>query len=70
MRFLLLTLLVFLAIWLIRQLLDKPKRQQPQQAKVVPCAYCGVHLPQAEAIARNEHFFCSEAHYNEWQSNQ
>ena len=29
---------------------------------MVPCAHCGVHLPEHEAIAEGELHFCGEAH--------
>jgi uncharacterized protein len=28
----------------------------------VQCAYCGVYVPEQEALASGGHFYCSDAH--------
>ncbi|MEW6707788.1 MAG: PP0621 family protein [Pseudomonadota bacterium] len=40
----------------------KPRAKQPRLQSMVRCAHCGVHLPQDEAVAGDELFYCSEAH--------
>jgi len=41
----------------------KPQTSQARTTAVVPCAHCGVHLPQGEALFNDAgQPFCSEAH--------
>ena len=35
---------------------------QLEGGKMVPCTWCRVHTPQAEAIREGDHWFCSSAH--------
>ncbi|MCE7528395.1 1,6-anhydro-N-acetylmuramyl-L-alanine amidase AmpD [Polynucleobacter sp. IMCC 29146] len=32
---------------------------------IVPCAYCGVHLPAQDCLEREQRFYCCSAHCNE-----
>lgn len=45
---------------------NEPKPPQPttetHYAIMVQCDYCGIHLPQEEAINSANGLFCSEAH--------
>lgn len=34
----------------------------PVREKMVKCEYCSIHLPQDEAIAGGEHWFCKPEH--------
>lgn len=34
----------------------------PVREKMVKCEYCSIHLPQDEAIAEGEHWFCKPEH--------
>lgn len=62
-------LLVAVAIWFLVKGLKKPSApREPRPAKslsgerMVSCAHCGVHLPESDATASWEHFYCSEDH--------
>ena len=64
-RILLLGIVIALAIMLYRKI----KRAQQSKASstgVTPamrkCAHCGVHVPQAEALAHDNRWYCSRAH--------
>lgn len=68
-------LIIILAVWVAykvaRQLYRSHQRKQlaEQQAAsnslevtVVPCEYCGVHIPKGEATSANGHYYCSDRH--------
>ena len=69
------TLILIFAIWLAfvlaRQLMrsrrqnrvadtSAPKHSLP--VTVVPCAYCGLHIPKNEALAANGRYYCCTSH--------
>ncbi|HEC13015.1 MAG TPA: hypothetical protein ENI80_07155 [Acidiferrobacteraceae bacterium] len=31
-------------------------------SRIVPCAHCGVHIPEADAISHRGQFFCCKKH--------
>lgn len=31
-------------------------------SRIVPCAHCGVHIPEADAISHQGQFFCCKKH--------
>lgn len=47
---------------------NTPPQQSRQQgsSRVVKCQHCAVHLPETEAIAYKEQWFCSPAHMERW----
>jgi uncharacterized protein len=62
-------LLIFLAIWLVlgfvRTALARRRQHREEDTgidKMVPCAHCGVHVPQSQALFREDKAYCSEAH--------
>ncbi len=76
-RFLVLAGLVVLAVWLVRRALRAPDaagaaaKGAPQAGRgaaaaeageLVRCERCGLHLPRAEATARDGRVFCGEEH--------
>lgn len=78
-RILLLLALVFLGIFLLRKMMGsrnpKPgeenqgrsgdsKKSDPQNAALIRCAHCGVHLPQSDAFWREGQAYCSSTHRN------
>lgn len=68
--FLLLVVLVFFAVLFIlkrinqfRQRQDIEEASEPTPSEqMVKCAYCGVHLPESDAIQNGEKHFCGDAH--------
>lgn len=70
-------LLVILLIWVAWRLLrgvitgsgNSPQNSNPgsNPTRMVKCSQCGVHLPEQEAIQRDEHFFCGRPHLEAWQ---
>ena len=67
LRFLLLMLGLFLAglyLWraLIRLARGGARRDLPAKERMVPCARCGLYVPEGEALAREALFYCSEEH--------
>lgn len=65
LRPLLLIVAIVVLVWLVRRALRAHSRQERDAtpaAKLVPCANCGMLLPQAEARALGALFYCSEQH--------
>ena len=66
-RLVVIVLLVVAGVWLLRRALRgverEPDSRTPQtQGELVRCAHCGMHLPLAEARARDDRVYCSEEH--------
>lgn len=72
MRNLLIFLLVLGAVWWVRRALTRSRttsredrRQRAAEAlpeRILACAHCGVHVPEAEGVRDGEVFYCCEAH--------
>ena len=68
LRWLVLAAAVFAAIWLLRRSLSRRDGGRPraarerEQAALVSCAHCDVHLPRGEALEHAGNFYCSEEH--------
>ena len=65
MKYLVLLLIVLGGIWWIRQ--QRKPDQQPSTKKsgpqvMVPCAHCGTHVPENDAIRGAHGLYCSAAH--------
>lgn len=62
-----LLLLIFFAIvwWAWKKRSIPPPTDVPPAPPVecmVTCAHCGVHLPESDALADGEQYFCNKAH--------
>jgi hypothetical protein len=79
----LIRLLTYLAVgyflWLtVKNYLRKQEQRQanaaqkkPQSpARIVQCQHCGVHLPETDALAASERWFCNNEHQQRWLLNQ
>lgn len=66
MKVLIVLLAIFLLFWaarLLRRSRRVPQRQSPRrEADMVQCAYCGLHIPETEAIAQDGRHYCCQAH--------
>lgn len=66
MKYLLLLLVIAGVLWWTRSrsrsIGREPPAAPPALQSMVPCAYCGVHLPRAEAVPGALGLYCSEAH--------
>lgn len=65
MKYALLILLVLLVWWLLRPRVRRPpgpSRGPRAPQTMVHCAHCGVHLPQADALAWRGSYYCDETH--------
>lgn len=76
-RILLIVLLIWVAWRLLRQaLLPGPGKSSnntdsgDSPTRMVRCAQCGVHLPEQEAVHKDELFFCGKEHLLEWQQDK
>lgn len=46
---------------------NQRKQTRPQSPSlIVKCRQCGLHLPQAEAVALNTEWFCGDEHRRSW----
>ncbi len=72
MRLLVLAGLVGLAYFLLKRFLTPAPPQKKSQESFQPmvrCDYCGLHLPQQEAIMRaGEKYYCSDKHAQQEES--
>lgn len=65
-------IVIGLIIWLLyrafQRMLSKPdtgQKSSPEEKtshRMVKCAHCGIHIPQDEALKRDEHDYCSPEH--------
>jgi uncharacterized protein len=77
MKYLLIFIVLFIAIWLFRKGQRKEEQEAARKARPVPqktpptvgapqamlrCAHCGLHLPATDAIAGPAGVYCSVAH--------
>lgn len=46
----------------LRQRAGRSRGTAPAPVAMVPCAHCGTHLPQHEAVAGVQDVYCSAAH--------
>ena len=69
MGYLLRIAIILIGIWLVVRLIKRflappAKRRaalEPRQ-KMLPCAHCGVFLPQSEAVYDGDKAYCCKAH--------
>lgn len=58
--------ILILLFWLIRKAYKSFISSSPEEKsnidKMVKCAYCGIHVPEAEAISERDLSFCSRDH--------
>ncbi len=68
-------IILFGLIWLVFTLYKRyqsssvgSKSEKPamQGGKMVRCEVCNTHIPVNEAIEENNHFFCSQAHLDDY----
>ena len=66
-RILALFLLFWLIFRIIRIKMDKRRIVTKKQSKIVDikkCSYCGVHIPENEAIQSDDKYYCCSEHVN------
>ncbi len=71
-------LLIFgLLIWILVSLLKKrlvrpafERRQKSKQTRIVPCQYCGIHIPEPEATLHDDQHFCCQDHLEAYQNHE
>ena len=77
MRLLLIFFAVLILALAIRNLLIKPgsgkTRRTPREGeesleKIVPCKFCGLHLPESEAVKSDGEIFCCREHAEQWRA--
>ena len=67
MKYLLLLAVIFGMVWWIKLSRrpsnhDQPSASSHSPQNMVQCAYCGLHLPDNEAVVSRNANYCSEAH--------
>ncbi len=66
-RLLIIALIVGIGFYLYRRLTikppaPKPKPPQARPTQAVKCELCGLHVPEHEAIRRDNHSYCCQDH--------
>jgi len=69
MKYLELLLIVLAGIWWIRQQRkpDLPSTKPSGTQVMVPCAHCGTHVPEDDAIRGSHGLYCSVAHRDSYE---
>jgi uncharacterized protein len=64
MKYLVLLLIFFVAIWWFRQQRkpQSPSTKNTDTQVMVPCLHCGTHVPEVDAIQGTQGVYCSLAH--------
>ena len=72
LKLLLFVLVLFAVYWVPRLLRQKnsarqggaPPRGRPaaDAERMLPCARCGLHVPESDGVRRDEAFYCCEEH--------
>ncbi|PUE31050.1 hypothetical protein B9Z35_08420 [Limnohabitans sp. Jir61] len=64
MKYLVLLLIVLGGIWWIREQRkpDQTSHKPSGPQVMVPCAHCGTHVPEDDAIRGSRGLYCSAAH--------
>lgn len=55
-------IVVLVKRWLVQSGNANRSPQEPNNERMVKCAYCGLHVPESEAIRANGNSYCSPAH--------
>ena len=62
-------IIILLGLWLVLTIVKRalssrqpPSTDKPVVTKMVACAYCGVHVPESEAIHAGNRHYCSTEH--------
>lgn len=64
-RLLIIALVVGVGFYIYRRLTIKPPAKKPPQVhstQTVKCELCGLHIPEHEAIHRDNHIYCCQDH--------
>lgn len=64
-KWFLLLLAGYLVLRMLARIRAKPRRSVAGE-RVVPCAQCGLNLPESEAIREEGGFFCCRRHFETW----
>ncbi len=74
MKYLLLFALLGVVWWSWKKRRDVPPAVRPggdvQAENMLVCAYCGVHLPESDALHDGPAAYCNQAHLNAARSRQ
>ena len=59
---LLVVAIVMVVMRRLRMRNSTPRKRASIDAKTVRCAHCQVYLPSNDAVTRDGHFYCTQAH--------
>ncbi len=63
MKIIFLLIAVFLIWWVLRTLRSgRAAASKPQIKDMLSCKYCGLHIPEDEAVQHNSKSYCSKEH--------
>jgi len=65
-RLIIIALVIWLVVRMVRRYLDKSTQSPIDRGtipkKMVRCAHCGLHIPEAEAVRSDAQYYCSLEH--------
>lgn len=66
-RLLLLFLIVWFLFWILKKQFIGNQSSRTEQIPddledIIPCDFCGTHVPSSLGIKKNDKFYCSEEH--------
>lgn len=69
LRSLVILIAIAAAYFLVKRMLSsptkppsQPRKQKDQATRIVRCEYCGLHVPEPEAVRHEGHVYCSDEH--------
>ena len=63
MKFLFLIIAILLIFWILRTLSrTRVTDRKPRIKNMLPCAHCGLHIPEEEALMRHGKPYCCREH--------
>ncbi len=63
MKIVFLLIAIFLIWWILRSLRsERATASKPEIKNMLSCKYCGLHIPEDEAIRKNGNNYCSKEH--------
>jgi uncharacterized protein len=63
LRILIIAIVIWLAIRLVKRFLGHQRaRRLDAPPRMLPCANCGVYVPETSAVSGGDQIYCSEEH--------
>ncbi|MBC8211852.1 MAG: hypothetical protein H8E21_12390 [Gammaproteobacteria bacterium] len=71
-RLLLLFLIIWFLFWIIKKQFlgtSSSTQQIPDESEdIIPCKLCGTHVPRSLGVKKDDRFYCSQEHADQYQT--